>query len=189
MIEPRLEGPFHIALLRSSFLEKDEATGVVFARLDANLGRLSESLSSVDASRSYSSKLLPLMPSSLSDATASSSASASSSGLSPSKALFESSSLSTGSFRGIRVLCLPVVAPASLKSVIDVRALLLRSIFCKAANRFSLDSCLPCWNEAIGQLVTASRISTVRASSWLALRPSGCRKRLMSCHHRSSSRE
>lgn len=66
--------PFHMALRRSSWREKNEVLGAVFVRR-SDLPWPSCSLSSLDASRSYSSKLLPLMTASLSDAAASSSAS------------------------------------------------------------------------------------------------------------------
>lgn len=61
-----------MALRRSSCLEKNEVLGAVF-RLRGDGIWLSGLLSSSDASRSYSSKLLPLTTASLSDATPSSS--------------------------------------------------------------------------------------------------------------------
>jgi hypothetical protein len=73
--------PFQIAFLRSNFREKKwlpVPAGEVFALESLpDIWPLPLTLSSEDASRSYSSKLLPLIAASLSEATASSSASSS----------------------------------------------------------------------------------------------------------------
>jgi hypothetical protein len=73
--------PFQIAFLRSNFREKKwlpvPAEEVFALQSLPDLWLLPLMLSSEDASRSYSSKLLPLIAASLSEATASSSASSS----------------------------------------------------------------------------------------------------------------
>lgn len=81
--EPEPCALFQIDFLRSSFREKKgnpDPAVIVCALLMSDPGRLriGPSLSSEDASRSYSSKLLPLIAASLSEAKASSSASSSS---------------------------------------------------------------------------------------------------------------
>lgn len=122
--------PFQIALRRSSFFEKKgipTPAGVVFD-LPSDRGRLAseDSLSFSEASRSYSSKLLPLTPASLSVIAASSSAS-------PSSLTSASESVMSSGAKSVEALLLA-----------------RRSIFCRAANRFGLISRLPCWKDAVG---------------------------------------